>query len=40
MAEKQYIERDAVLKHQRKMRGCGLSPEDDYWDYAVLAEDI
>lgn len=40
MVKKEYIELGAVLKHQRKMRGCGLSPEDDYWDYAVLAEDI
>lgn len=40
MAEKEYIDKRELLKHQRKMRGCGLSPEDDYWDYAVLAEDI
>lgn len=34
------IDRDALLKHQRKMRGFELSPEDEFWDYAVLAEDI
>jgi hypothetical protein len=35
---KEYIEREALLKHKRKMSGtdfCG-----DFWDEAVLCEDI
>ena len=35
-----YIDADAILKRQRKMRGFGISFEDEFWDYAVLAEDI
>ena len=36
MAE--YIEREAVLKHKRKMSGADFGGE--FWDEAVLCEDI
>lgn len=35
-----YIDADEILKHQRKIRGFDISPENDFWDYAVLIEDI
>ena len=35
---KEYIERDAVLSHKRKMRGFDLCEE--FWDEAVLCEVI
>ena len=35
---KEYIERDAVLGHKRKMRGFDLCEE--FWDEAVLCEVI
>lgn len=35
---KEYIEREAILQHKRKMRGFDLSEE--FWDKAVLCEDI
>ena len=38
MAE--YINRQAVLNHKRKMQGFGFTQEDDFWDFAVLVEDI
>lgn len=33
-----YIEREAVLKHKRKMSGADFGGE--FWDEAVLCEDI
>ena len=38
MAEKEYIEREAVLRHRRKMSGADFGGE--FWDEAVLCEDI
>jgi hypothetical protein len=35
-----YIDANEVLKHRRKMKGFGISAEDEFWDYAVLEEDI
>ena len=35
---KEYIERDAILGHKRKMRGFDLCEE--FWDEAVLCEVI
>lgn len=35
-----YVDRYEILKHKRKMKGFGISQEDDFWDYAVLEEDI
>ena len=35
-----YVDAEDILKHQRKMMGFGFSREDDFWDYAVLVEDI
>lgn len=38
MAEKEYIERGAVLQHKRKMSGADWGGE--FWDEAVLCEEI
>ena len=38
MAEKTYIEREAVMRHRRKMSGADFGGE--FWDYAVLCEDV
>lgn len=35
---KEYIERETVLQHKRKMHGFDLNEE--FWDEAVLCEDI
>ena len=35
---KEYIEREEVLKHKRKMSGADFGGE--FWDEAVLCEDI
>lgn len=35
---KEYIEREAVLRHRRKMSGADFGGE--FWDEAVLCEDI
>ena len=35
---KEYIEREAILHHKRKMRGFDLNEE--FWDEAVLCEEI
>lgn len=40
MAVKKYVAVDDLLKHQRKMRGFGLSSDEEFWDFAVLVEDI
>lgn len=37
---KKYVAIDDLLKHQRKMRGFGLSSDEEFWDFAVLVEDI
>ena len=34
----EYIEREAVLRHKRKMNGVDFATE--FWDEAVLCEDI
>lgn len=36
----EYIDRQAVLNHKRKMQGFGFAQEDDFWDFAVLVGDI
>lgn len=35
---KEYIEREAILRHKRKMSGADFGGE--FWDEAVLCEDI
>lgn len=37
---KKYVDVEEILKHKRKMRGFGLSSEEEFWDFAVLVEDI
>lgn len=37
---KEYIEREAAIKHKRIMRGVGFSEQDEYLAPAVLVEDI
>ena len=37
---KKYVDIEEILKHKRKMRGFGLSSEEEFWDFAVLVEDI
>ena len=34
---KEYVEREEVLKHKRKMSGADFSGE--FWDKAILVED-
>ena len=36
--DKEYIEREAVLRHKRKMSGTDFG--GDFWDEAVLCEEI
>lgn len=36
--KKEYIERNVLLQHKRKMRGFDLNEE--FWDEAVLCEEI
>lgn len=36
--DKEYIEREAVLRHKRKMSGADFGGE--FWDEAVLCEEI
>lgn len=37
---KKYVDVEEILKHKRKMQGFGLSSDEDFWDFAVLVEDI
>ena len=37
---KEYIEREAAIKHKRMMQGFGFSQPDEYLAAAVLVEDI